>query len=74
MRHRAPIKAEEHPNQTGSPEPWVPRCESAGRVPHQPFCAPEHGSDCCPWKLHKLQQVLALCTESAFGAAFQRQQ
>lgn len=53
------IKAEEHPNQTGSPEPWVLCCESAGKVPHQPFCAPEHGSNCCPRKLHKLQQVLA---------------
>lgn len=24
-------EAEEHPNQTGFPEPWVPHCESAGR-------------------------------------------
>lgn len=29
-------EAEEHPNQTGFPEPWVPRCESAGRKPVEP--------------------------------------
>lgn len=55
-------EAEEHPNQTGFPEPWCPTMSQlAGSWWNQPFCTQEQGNDCCPVKLHRMQHVLAFC-------------